>query len=125
MRRSTIYRITTYYNSYYNIVRDWYNNSLASGIICAILLVFTIVFLIVNAILSTKSSNVAPSITPQNSIHPTFSAPQYIPAPTLSFEEGMAQINYFYELFAAGILTEQEFADQKTRIFSNMGIEKQ
>ena len=115
----------TYYNSFYiYIARDWYNDSLASGIICAILLVFTIVFLIVNAVLSTKSLEITPSINPQNSIQPTFSVPQHIPAPTLSFEEGMAQINYFYELFAAGILTEQEFADQKARIFSNMGIEK-
>ncbi len=107
------------------IARDWYNNSLASGIICAILLVFTIVFLIVNAVLSAKSLEVAPAINPQNSIQSTFSVPQPISTPTLSFEEGMAQINYFYELFAAGILTEQEFADQKARIFSNMGIEKQ
>lgn len=106
------------------IARDWYNNSLASGIICAILLVFTIVFIIVNAVLSTKSLEVAPAINPQNSIQPTFSVPQTISTPTLSLEEGMAQINYFYELFAAGILTEQEFADQKARIFSNMGIEK-
>lgn len=107
------------------IARDWYNNSLASGIICAILLVFTVVFLIVNAVLSTKTSEVAPSINQQNSIHPTFSAQHPISTTTLSFEEGITQINYFYELFAADILTEQEFADQKARIFSNMGIEKQ
>lgn len=57
------------------------------------------------------------------------SAPQYVavaptPAkvPTLSLEDGLTQLGCFNDLYKAGILTQEEFSQQKRRVFEDMGI---
>lgn len=98
------------------------NVLLTSGILCIVLLITTIVLLTINAVASTKSRHVVATSTYCHTSHPQ-STP-IVKKPSVGFEDGITQITYFYELYSAGILTEQEFADQKTRIFSNMGIDK-
>lgn len=98
------------------------NVLLTSGILCIVLLITTIVLLTINAVASTKSRHVVATSTYCHTSHPQ-STP-IVKKPSVSYEDGITQITYFYELYSAGILTEQEFADQKTRIFSNMGIDK-
>lgn len=57
------------------------------------------------------------------------SAPQYVavaptPAkvPTLGLEDGLTQLGCFNDLYKAGILTQDEFTQQKRRVFEDMGI---
>lgn len=105
-----------------DIVVDYCNILNSSGILCIVLLVATIVFITIKAIDAKKTQTVVQtrSYVPisQSKLAPV------VKKPSVGFEDGITQITYFYELYSAGILTEQEFADQKTRIFSNMGIDK-
>lgn len=98
------------------------NVLLSSGVLCIVLLITTIVLLTINAVASTKSQHVVAKNTYRQTSQ-SQSTP-IVKKPSVSYEDGITQITYFYELYSAGILTEQEFADQKTRIFSNMGIDK-
>ena len=57
------------------------------------------------------------------------SAPQYVavaptPAkvPALGLEDGLTQLGCFNDLYKAGILTQDEFSQQKRRVFEDMGI---
>lgn len=101
---------------------DYCNILNSSGILCIVLLIATIVFITIKAINAKKTQTIV-----QTHSYVPISQSKPAPAlkkPSVGFEDGITQITYFYELYSAGILTEQEFADQKTRIFSNMGIDK-
>lgn len=99
---------------------DYCNLLNSSGILCIVLLITTIVLLTINAVASTKSQHVVAKNTYCQTSQ-SQSTP-IVEKPSVSYEEGLTQITYFYELFSAGILNEQDFQEQKYRIFSNMGI---
>lgn len=99
---------------------DYCNILNSSGILCIVLLIATIVLLTINAVASTKSQHVVAKNTYCQTSQ-SQSTP-IVEKPSVSYEEGLTQITYFYELFSAGILNEQDFQEQKYRIFSNMGI---
>lgn len=103
-----------------DIVVDYCNILNSSGILCIVLLITTIVLLTINAVASTKSQHVVAKNTYCQTSQ-SQSTP-IVEKPSVSYEEGLTQITYFYELFSAGILNEQDFQEQKYRIFSNMGI---
>lgn len=96
---------------------DWYYTTLSNGIICFVLCAITVVYIIFSSTCSQKQSEK----TDESQVVANTKT-QTQPTPQIDFDECITQINYFYSLYSANILTEQEFNEQKARIFQNMEI---
>ncbi len=96
---------------------DWYYTTLSNGIISIVLCAITIVYIVFSATCFQKQSEKA-----DESQIVVNTKTQTQPTPQVDFDECIAQINYFYSLYSANILTEQEFNEQKARIFQSMEV---
>lgn len=86
---------------------DYCNLLNSSGILCIVLLITTIVLLTINAVASTKSQHVVAKNTYCQTSQ-SQSTP-IVEKPSVSYEEGLTQITYFYELFRQAFSTNKIF----------------